>query len=1044
MLSQKEIEILNLIEEDDSYKNYFFKKAKDLKWFFPLKKRKHFSPYNAPRPKPAEGESYSIPYWNVLGYLERASQQLNDPNNWQYIAEFLNIIESVTNFTDENGHIDNFYTWWSFVKILLNIPNDKIPLKVIELIPIWLESKFGARLQGTDIALKLLPKFLNDNSSQEDILKAERIIDYITEVKLVPLSEGRRKYYKKTNEYKLVIDDYWLRKSAEKYSEIIGKKCSEKVVDQLSSKIKMLLKKDSGRASFDKIDSKSYAIILTQDAGTYTIKIIQIEGESYSYFLGDEKEGVIIETKTFSISREDELIKKAMKIFEELEPFKEVKEEQLKQRLHYAYRNLYDDGTYTSLYTKYEHPRTEPLEVLIDFLKGILVSKAKHNVEGTTKVINHYFEEDYFFFHKMALFIISQDTENYANIFWKQLMLENYKIISEDIYFGDELRHLLKNIKKFSAHQKIILKTLIESGPEYIEFEEDEKTRLAAWKQKYYEALTHDPEFKERYEYYKSITGRDTQLRPAIGKVVTSWGPGKSHLTKEQILQMPNEELSIFLLQAKNEDFWEGAKIEALADTLKEAVKALPDKFTNDLSPFLKNGYIYIYEILWGLRDAWQNNKSIDWKNLFCFIKQYLSQDKLCQDKYKIETDDHFTPNYKSVVGGIAELIEGGTQKDDWAFDESLLRDAEEIILKIMDNLKEEDKVTDNEEQQQFGDPITHALNSTFGKVLNAFINFALRKARVEKKKGNIDEVKWSQTLKGRYEKTLKDNIPEAYTLFGQFMPNFCFLDKAWVEEKIEYLEEFDNYKLWSSFMYGYLFINYFYDDLYRLMKNNYARALKTNMKGDRANERLVQNISVAYIRGLEDLSGQSFFSILIKDWKVSQIENIIELFYSVRDLLDKESPKEKSKSRQKVIQFWKMAYEKYMIQQTFNEDDKKIISKLSKLIVFLEEIDSENYKWLKLSAKFINVDYNSPNFIEYLDILKDKGNSAQYIGKIYLEMLNNFTPDYDKKHIISTIDYLSSLSDKERDDAKKICEIYGKRGDDDLRVTFDKYFSEK
>lgn len=1040
MLSQKEIEVLNLIEEDDSYKNYFFKKAKDLKWFFPLKDKNHFSPHDAPGPRKAEGESYSIPYWNVLGYLERASQQLNDPHNEQYIAEFLNIIESVTNSIDENGqHIDNFYTWWSFVKILLNIPNDKIPLKVIELIPIWLESKFGARLQGVDIALKLLPKFLNDNSFKDVILKAEKIIDYITEVKLVPLSEARLKSYKRTNEYKLVMDDYWLRKSAEKYSEIIGKKCSEKVVDQLSSKIKMLLKKDRGGASFDKVDSKSYAIILTQDNGNYTIKIIQIEGESYNYFLGDEKEGVIIETKAFPISKEDEFIKKALKIFKGLEPFKEVKEEQLKRRLHYAYRNLYDDGTYTSLYTKYDHPRTEPLEVLIDFLKGILVSKAKHNVEDTAKIINHFFEEDYFFFHKMALFIIAQDTDNYANIFWKQLALKNYKLIREDLYFGDELRHLLKNIKQFSAEQKKILKAIIESGPEYIEFEEDGEKRLASWKQRRYEALTHDPEFKELYENYKSITGGDTQLRPAIGKVVTRWGPGKSHLTKEQILQMSNEELSIFLSQAKNEDFWEGAQVRALADMLKEAVKDKPEKFTNDLLPFLKNGYLYIYEILWGLRDVWRDNQSIDWNNLFHFIKQYAFQDEFWQDKYKIETDGHFTPNHKSVVGEIAELIEDGTRKDDWAFDESLLGKAEEIILKIFDNLKEERKVTDDEEEEQFRDPITHALNSTFGKVLNAFINFALRKARVEKKKGNIEEVKWSQILKGKYEKTLEDKIPEAYTLLGQFMPNFCFLDKAWVEEKIKYLEELSNDKLWSSYMYGYFFINNFYDDLYRLMKNNYARALKTTLKGDRANERLVQHISIAYLRGLEDLFKQSFFDILIKNWKVSQIEDVIELFYSVRGHLDKDASEEKPKVRQKIIQFWKLAYDKYKNQQTLNEDDKIILSELSKLIIFLEEINLENFEWLKLSAKFINVNYNSPHLIENLDIIKDKGKSAQYIGKIYLEMLANFTPDYDEKHIVSTIDYLFSLGGEERDDAKKICEIYGRRGSDFLRATFDK-----
>ncbi|MGQ9571442.1 MAG: hypothetical protein ACUVUQ_11520 [Thermodesulfovibrionales bacterium] len=73
----------------------------------------------------------------------------------------------------------------------MNLTNDKIPLDIINLIPIWLDSKFSTMLPGTEIAIKLLPKFLTGNP--DDIKKAEKIIESITAIKTFPLSEERSK-----------------------------------------------------------------------------------------------------------------------------------------------------------------------------------------------------------------------------------------------------------------------------------------------------------------------------------------------------------------------------------------------------------------------------------------------------------------------------------------------------------------------------------------------------------------------------------------------------------------------------------------------------------------------------------------------------------------------------------------------------------------------------------------------------------------------------------------------------------------------------------
>jgi len=183
-LLPKEEAVLKLLEEDTAYKDYFFNKVADPKWFEELKKREYFHPKNAPGPRPGDQEGYySMPWWNVLSYLEKVSEQLHVTGNEKYIAELLAIIKEVSTYKVADGtNIDNFHTWRSFVTILLNIPKEKIPLDIIELSPIWLNSKFDVSHVGSEIGLKLLPKFLSEDPTGDDIAKAEGIVSYITDI----------------------------------------------------------------------------------------------------------------------------------------------------------------------------------------------------------------------------------------------------------------------------------------------------------------------------------------------------------------------------------------------------------------------------------------------------------------------------------------------------------------------------------------------------------------------------------------------------------------------------------------------------------------------------------------------------------------------------------------------------------------------------------------------------------------------------------------------------------------------------------------------
>ena len=102
------------------------------------------------------------------------------------------------------------------------------------------------------------------------------------------------------------------------------------------------------------------------------------------------------------------------------------------------------------------------------------------------------------------------------------------------------------------------MKINIEQGIKRHAPKEDTERYLALFKQEIYEALSHDPYFKDLYEEMKKITNVDTELHPAIGRVRTRWGPGPPPLTKEEILRMTNMELAEFLSKFRTKDSWEG------------------------------------------------------------------------------------------------------------------------------------------------------------------------------------------------------------------------------------------------------------------------------------------------------------------------------------------------------------------------------------------------------------------------------------------------------------------------------------------------------
>ncbi len=1044
-LNPKQEAALKLLEEDPKFENYFFNKVADTKWFFTLKERGYFAPEKAPGPKPADQEGYfTIPQWNTLPYLEHVSQQVNVPGNDKYIDELLTTIKNVSNYRDANGnHIDNYRTWWYFVKILVNIPTEKIPMDTIELIPIWLESRFDNTLPGAEITRKLLPKFLNSPNSN-DWEKAEKIIEIITAIKWKKMPEELRKgLFGKEKEAKTLVDTHWLLETFKVNAEKVGKKCSENIVFDLADRLKEIFRGEEPEHYLDiEHKDKEYRITVTHckdfefGCSIGLIKQAQVKPENTEEQLVSQLRPETEKVFGFTITNCRD--NKSFVTLMEREIRKDVRfrdlNKDLAKGLNELYQGIFSDYSYIwleSIFSPselYIHGAEQTLTLI---LRDITLEKAKHDKSAAQTIFERFLEDQYQYplFKRIVLFVICKEWNAFREKFWEILSSEDGEAIFDNYNFFADLYSLLEhNISKFSNEEKERLKAIIENGPQRYLPEDNQDRYIAYWKQKWYSALKSDPFFASFYEEQKKLTQAEVEIPFKEPKVIM--GSMLSPLTKEDIIKTPNTKLVDYLKTFRTKDGWRGPTVDGLCSMLRAAVQEMPDKFIDDLKPFLDVGYLYVYNILWGIKEAWNQKKSIDWNKLLVFIKQYIENDEFWHDKYIVAGDD-MSANHQWIVGVIGELIQDGTRDDAWAFSEEQLPSAQDILFMILDKLEPDAETIDG--------AVTHALNSPMGKLITALIYLALRIARIEDKKGVKKEPRWSQEIKARYDKLMDNGVVEVYTLVGQYMPNINYLDKDWVKQKVESISPEEDGKLWEAFMEGYLLTSRLYDNLYELMKPHYLKAIEYDFKERHANERLVEHISLQYLHGKEKEEiedPKSLFRKLIDRWNAQQIEKMIGFFWMQRDYLGEalenkpqaKKPLELEKMKERIIRFWGWVYENiYKGKQPheLSNKDKLILSVLSKLTVFLSKIDSGNVDWLMASAPHVRIGFASPFFIEYLDSLKDRDlETTKYVQGVFLRMLESFTPDYDQKHIRSIVEYLYQSGEKES--ADKICNIYG------------------
>ncbi len=1018
-LTKQQIQFVFELIDYNNYSYYFYKKVENPIWLNILYNRGHF--HYEKNPDLAKVENgYQIPFWPVLQFLEKTTVRIVSTQNW----ELLDIIYKIIN--DISAHPkDNYHTWYHFIKILCNIPNDKIPLSIFDHIQTWFDSKFNTDLQSSVICESLLPKLINPTSTQNDFQKAEKMLMAAFSVKKKSAESARNSFSDIGQSYQPYISLYWLTDVLinKKLIDNVSAHCSENLIYQLCDSIKAILT--------DFPSGKEFKISINETE--YTLKIYYIDNDlnlALESGVGSSFSTRLI--KNYTTLTDEEILVRITAYINKNTSF-EPPNDVIFPVIDIIFNDFANFWIYSIHLLNKDYRDGDGLfKTYSLILIELLDLRMKVLPEETTILINELVAGNRYnliFFKRIALYIISKNwNRTTKSIFWKMIERNDQSGYFSDDHYSQEIYYLLnENISRFNKRERTRIMKIIDKGPQkYIGDYLKEYTRY--WKLKWFSALRNDSDYGSEYESLSKELKIDYKEFEQSGMVFTEWGT-VSPYTIEEISKMESVEIVQRIRSFRQRNDFEKPSIEGFAESIKNAVQDNPVKFSGLINDFIGIPYIYIYNIVQGFKEAWRKKQNFDWNAVLEFCFKYMQDKRFGTDELKVngdiwEADAHW------VMGAIADLISEGTRSDENAYDLGLLLISKKILFNLTKYL---DTKTNYEKKDM--DFMTYSLNSTAGKVVHALLDFSLRNARNNYNKD--DDVKWEVDVKKIFDDLRNRKIIDLFILQGWYYKQFYYLDKYWVEQFTREYYDLES-DLWFAFICGYGYENPMYrKEIFELMLPHFRRFLDEK----RDNKGILRHFAVYFIWDYTSLDSGSIFTRYLVN---CESENIQELIYFLgkqvgyyRNLTDAEK---KTRFYMKIISLWE-----FLLQDKFKKEldaNDKFITLLH-LTLYFDVLDEISTELIIKSISGFNKAFDAHVFLKELfrfTVCKETIKAAENIGKIFKVMLSEKAyPLFGDQKVIKDL-VLFLYENQQKEIADYICNDYAENGNDFLKEIWDRY----
>ncbi|MBZ2207169.1 hypothetical protein [Massilia soli] len=531
----------------------------------------------------------------------------------------------------------------------------------------------------------------------------------------------------------------------------------------------------------------------------------------------------------------------------------------------------------------------------------------------------------------------------------------------------------------------------------------------------------------------------DSEVDMKYQELVERWGPVRDHpdfhaytsggwvgerspIASDALIAMSNEELIKFLKNfAPSGHEWDGPTYRGLASALSAAVRASEDGFATSIELFADLARPYQHGLLGGLKERWADDKrNIDWVATLTLVRRVVTMPEF---KAELEEGDTqgWEPSVHWVISDIAALLKSATGSERHLPVEHYVL-CLEILRLILSSIQPT-------EVEQSADAVSHAINSSRGRTLEAFIHLSIAMRREEVAANQGDAKIWSVVgpiFESELASSERGKNADFAALAGMYCVNLHYMNSHWTESNFDRIFSSSNEAAWKNAAQGFSYQRYLYDWLYKkLVEGGHLRKMVfTDGLKDQVADRALQFLGLAYLQDMESLDGGGLLTDLIVGLKVKELKQLCWFFWTLRG-------GEPSARSPKILAFWQSVAER--VRQS-GHDLPELQSALSQLIAFIQELSPTLVEALVEVAPHAQVGHHGYLLIEHLARLASE--YPNEVATIYKAAMTGFLPDYDKKNIVECVTILADAG--AIDEAEWICNEYANQGSTLLKETYE------
>jgi len=658
-------------------------------------------------------------------------------------------------------------------------------------------------------------------------------------------------------------------------------------------------------------------------------------------------------------------------------------------------------------------------DTLLDVLRDATIGAVRAFPEETSESVRWLLDSEYPTLVRIGIYACAEHYAHLGSVFWMSSRAEWF---IEPDYWHELFWLIKKNFNRFAASDREKYFELVRS----YRGDWDDAGRQEEWDEEHRRDLLFPAVGlgdKTVDAWFSELVSRRGPVRehPDFHSYSTmgGWVGERSPVASDVLEMMSDDELlglfDSFLPEART---WDGPTYRGLAAALTKAVRASEDGFSRRLPLFGGVGRPYQHGVLRGLKERWSEDKrSIDWEGAVELMDTISRAPALHIDMAEKPTEG-WEPSVHWVLSDIADLLEAASEPDR-QIEPDRLRKGLAIVFRLLEAVSPD-------EPADTTDAVSHAINSSRGKLLQAVIRVALAIRRQEVTSGDEGHNVWD-IVSPVFERELSlsevGRNQDFSALAGMYCVNLHYLAPNWLEENFDRIFSLVSEIAWRCAAEGFASQRYLYDWLFeRLKKGGHLRKMIFSQGlSDSVSEKAVQFLALAYLQNLETLDDKSLLVEVINRLDVSSLSNLCWFFWTLRG---------KNEFSEPIQKFWELVVD---AMGEGEKENREIKSALNLLAPFVQELNPAMVEVWSNVAPYAQVRHHGYVLVENLERLA--GKYPVGVAKVFRSALSGFLPDYEKEDIVRCVTQIAEAG--EFDEAEAICLEYADRGSTLLNETY-------